>query len=91
MATLTLRIPLFIFALGVSVFLCDLIRESQVVNSFVASMSFWVVAVAFMIGFEKTGLSEKKVPLLYGVLVALVGVFIEFLVEPQDILSLFPF
>ncbi|GAA0846238.1 hypothetical protein AWU65_11445 [Paenibacillus glucanolyticus] len=78
----TLRIPLFLFALGVSLFLSNFVKESSASN-----LVYLVILISLIVIFEKTKLSEKKVHILYGVLIGISGLAIEFLSEPGDYLQ----
>ncbi|AWP30056.1 hypothetical protein [Paenibacillus sp. Cedars] len=78
----TLRIPLFLFALGVSLFLSNFVKESSASN-----LVDLVILISLIVIFEKTKLSEKKVHILYGVLIGISGLAIEFLSEPGDYLQ----
>lgn len=78
----TLRIPLFLFALGVSLFLSNFVKESSASN-----LVDLVILISLIVIFEKTKLSEKKVHILYGVLIGISGLAIEFLFEPGDYLQ----
>ncbi|MEK3735245.1 hypothetical protein MKX64_22805 [Paenibacillus sp. FSL M8-0334] len=82
MMKVKLRIPLFIFALGISVFLSNLVSGAE-------NIAYLVILISLVAVFEKTNLSEKKVNILYGVLIAIAGLAIEFSTEPGDYLQLF--
>ncbi|MBX4150678.1 hypothetical protein ACPV3A_08650 [Paenibacillus sp. Dod16] len=82
MKMIKLRIPLFVFALGISMFLSNLVRGAE-------NIAYLVILISLVAVFEKTKISEKKVNILYGVLIAITGLAIEFLTEPGDYLQFF--
>lgn len=82
MKMIKLRIPLFVFALGISMFLSNLVKGAE-------NIAYLVILISLVAVFEKTKISEKKVNILYGVLIAITGLAIEFLTEPGDYLQFF--
>jgi|GEM_PF-4312824 len=84
MKVVKLRIPLFLFSLGVSIFLSNLVKDSSAGN-----LVYLVILISLIVIFEQTKLSEKKVNLFSGILIAIAGLAIEFLSEPGDYLQFF--
>lgn len=82
MKKIKLRIPLFIFALGISVFLSNLVSGAE-------NVTYLVILILLIVIFEKTKISEKQINIFYGIFVALAGLAIEFLSEPGDYLQFF--
>ncbi|WP_098742131.1 hypothetical protein [Paenibacillus sp. EZ-K15] len=82
MKMIKLRIPLFVFALGISMVLSNLVSGAE-------NIAYLVILISLLVVFEKTKISEKKVNILYGVLIAIAGLAIEFLTEPGDYLQFF--
>ncbi|CAM3322610.1 MULTISPECIES: hypothetical protein [Paenibacillus] len=84
MRMVKLRIPLFLFSLGISIFLSSLVKDSSASN-----LVYLVILISLIVIFEQTKLSEKKVNLFSGILIAIAGLAIEFLSEPGDYLQFF--
>ncbi|OPG89586.1 hypothetical protein B2I21_36315 [Chryseobacterium mucoviscidosis] len=84
MKMVKLRILLFLISLGTSVFLSNLVKESSASN-----LVYLVLLISLIVIFEKTKLSEKKVNIFSGVLIAIAGLALEFLSEPGDYLQFF--
>lgn len=84
MKVVKLRIPLFLFSLGISIFLSSLVKDSSASN-----LVYLVILISLIVIFEQTKLSEKKVNLFSGILIAIAGLAIEFLSEPGDYLQFF--
>lgn len=82
MKKIKLRIPLFIFALGISVFLSNLVSGAE-------NITYLVILILLIVIFEKTKISERKINFFYGIFVALAGLAIEFLSERGDYLQFF--
>lgn len=85
MKKIKLRIPLILLALSLSTWF------SEILGGNLGRQNLWYLLflILFVVLCEKSGLSERKTNIFVGILIAISGFLVEFLIEPNDYINLF--
>lgn len=82
-----LRIPLFIITLAIALYMSHMI--GLLAGGKAQGVSYLVILLGLLYGFEKTKISEKRIRIITGISLVAMAIALEFWVEPQDLASLF--